>query len=111
MKRKTRSREKSDIIINAGLITFMIGLLFRIPLHSIIGKNGIGYFASVNEIFLLTLIFVSGGLAEQLQSTMRYKIKREQFKGAQRSFRCALILAIGLGIVAGLFLLVGSSFI
>lgn len=111
MKTKAGNREKSDVLINTGLITFLLVLILRIPLTSIIGANGIGYFSSVNEVFLLVALFIGGGLAETLQSTMRFKLKREQFKGAQLLFRCAVILAAGFGMAVGLLMVLLSRFV
>ncbi len=103
--------EKSNPLIHAGFIALAAGLLFRILLMSLIGEEGVGYFAPVNEIFVLCSLFITYGLAEATHSLVKYRIKREQYKSARRIFKCAALLALLFGVAAGFLILLGNRFI
>ncbi len=106
-----KSREKSDPLIYAGFIALTAGLLFRILLMKLIGEEGVGYFAPVNEIFILCSLFITYGLAAATHSLVKYRIKREQYKSARRIFRCALTLALLFGVAACGIMLLANGFI
>lgn len=108
--RKGRMGEKTNLLMWMGVAVWVIGLLRRLPFLSLFGENGMGYFASVNEVRILATLFITVGMAETVRSMVKYRMKREQYKGAQRIFQCALFLAVVFGIAAGAFLILLSGF-
>lgn len=104
-------REKSNPLIYAGITASVAGLLFRILLMSLIGEEGVGYFAPVNEIFIVCGLFITYGLAETTHSLIKYRIKREQYKSARRVFQCALSLCLIFGVTVCGVLLFANEFI
>lgn len=103
--------EKSNPLIYAGFIALAAGLLFRILLMSLIGEEGVGFFAPVNEIFIICSLFITYGLATATHSLVKYRIKREQYKSARRIFKCASVLALLFGVAACVIILLANRFI
>lgn len=58
---------KSAIFLTiAGLITKIIGVLYKVPLLEIVGSEGLGYYQLVYPIFVFALIISSGGITTTL---------------------------------------------
>lgn len=93
MKRTTR---KDSFILIAG-ISFIGMMIFRLVMEKQIGDKGMACFGSANEIYLVLAGTVSFGLSEAVSSLVRYRIRREQYKSAQRVFGGALLLAGSIG--------------
>lgn len=74
-------------------LTALIGtLIFRIPLGYMIGDRGMACFGMANEIYLALAGAFSYGLSEAAALLVRYRIKREQFKSAQKVLRGGLFI-------------------
>ncbi len=110
-RRKIQFREKIDALLIAGILSYVISLLFRIPLTAMIGENGMGYFASVNELFMMITLFVSVGMAASVHSLIKYKMRREQYRGAQKVLRYALFMTIGFAAAVCILLLLWGDFV
>ncbi len=96
-KKKTPlSRKDFYTIVN--LAAMMGALIFRIPLGFMIGEKGLACFGTANEIFLVTAGTVSYGLMEAVAAQVRYRIKRQQYQGAGKALRGALLFGGGLGL-------------
>lgn len=98
MKRTTR---KDSFIIITG-ISFIGMMIFRLVMGKQIGDKGMACFGSANEIFLILAGTVSYGLSEAVSSLVRYRIRREQYKSAQKVFGGAVLIAGIIGAFAAL---------
>lgn len=101
MKRTTR---KDSFIITAG-ISFIGMMIFRLVMEKQIGDKGMAYFGIANEIYLVLAGTISFGLSEAVSSLVRYRIRREQYKSAQKVFKGAVLTAGILGALAALGIL------
>ena len=107
-KRTTSSRRDSYTVI--ALLTLIGALIFRIPLEHLIGDNGIAYFGTANEIYLVVAGTISYGLSEAVAILVRYRVRREQFKSAERVLSGALVFGGGIGLILSiLFGFLGHS--
>ncbi|MDD6811702.1 MAG: polysaccharide biosynthesis C-terminal domain-containing protein [Lachnospiraceae bacterium] len=103
-------RVKNNVTVYAGIITYMIGLFIRIPLSRVIGDAGIGLAAPALELsFLATFIF-SYGISRTMTGLIRYRIKREQYKSAQKVFHMAFKVALLWSVLLAAVLFVCSGF-
>ena len=98
MKRASR---KDSFIITVG-ISFIGMMIFRLVMEKQIGDKGMAYFGAANEIYLVLAGTISFGLSEAVSSLVRYRIRREQYKSAQKVFKGAVLTAGILGILAAL---------
>lgn len=101
-------RDYYTIII---LITMIGSLIFRIPLVHLIGDNGLAYFSVSNEVYLVIAGMISYGLSEAVAALVRYRVKREQFKNAQKVLSSAVILGGTVGLMISIGFGFGGNFI
>lgn len=85
---------KNNMIVYAGLIEYMLCLGIRIPLLGVIGDAGVGLFAPAFEVITLITLLFSYGISRPMIGLMRYRVKRQQYKGADRIFQTAFRLAL-----------------
>lgn len=102
---------KNRIVLSAGIVSYMLLLLLRIPLSRCIGDEGVGLFAPAFEMFLLAALVVSYGMSNAVSGLIRYRVKRERYRNAGKVFKTAFVMNLFLGIVMALFVLFFSSWI
>ncbi len=102
---------KNRIVLSAGIVSYMLLLLLRIPLSRVIGDEGVGLFAPAFELFVLTTLVVTYGMSNAMAGIIRYRVKRERYRNAVKVFRTAFVMNLFLGTVMALFLLFFSSWI
>lgn len=101
---------KNNMAASIGIIAYILSLLIRIPLAGIIGDAGVGLFAPAYEcIALITLLF-SYGISRTMAGLIRFRVKRKQFKSADKVFHTALNLSFLSGLILALVLIVFSGF-
>lgn len=105
---KLRERKGRDYYAIVGILTYVCSLIFRIPLLYMIGEKGIGYFSMANELYILLISFFSYGLMEAVKALVRFRIRRELIKSADRVMKYALILALVLGGILSVVLFLGA---
>lgn len=108
---KERKTTRKDGYVFVGMVTYVLSLIFRIPLIHLIGEEGVGYFGIVYELYVIIGYFFSYGLTEATASLVRYRVKREQYKNAGRVLREAIIIAGITGAMLSLGLSVLGSFL
>lgn len=113
---KTRKSEpnflvQGSILAVASIISRIIGLLYRIPLKSIIGDIGNDYYGTAMEIYSILLLISSYSLPVAVSKLVSARVARGQHKNAYRIFKGALLFALVSGITAGLIVFFGADFI
>ena len=101
-RKRRNSALRKDNYITVLIIAFIGALIFRIPLGNIIGEKGLAYFGTANELCILLAGIIGYGLMEATAVLVRYRIKRDQMKSAQKIVSTALLLSMLLGILIGL---------
>ena len=81
---------RMPFIQSAGVLSYILLLVMRIPLSRNIGDAGMGLFAPAFEIFLLVTFLTSYSMAGAMTGVIRYRVKREQHKNARRVFGAVL---------------------
>ncbi len=94
---------QAGILAAAGIITKIIGLLYRSPLTSIIGLEGNGYYSTAINIYTIILLISSYSIPSAISKVIAQRLAFHEYKNAQRIFHCALIYVIVVGGVASLF--------
>ena len=94
----------------AGLICKVVGVMYRIPLASGIGAQGIGIYQQVFPSYNLMLTISSAGIPVAISRMVAGYVAQRDVRNAQRVFRVSLILLTVLGVVmTGLMLLFSGS--
>lgn len=110
-KKKGRASNKIDGFAITAIFSVILLLLFRIPLVGIIGDNGIAYFSVANEIFLISTLFISYGISQAVSGLVRYRMRREQFRNAQKILQGALLLTAMIGLSGALLVFFLAGFL
>lgn len=93
----------------AGIITRLIGMIYRIPVTNIIGDKGNGYYASAYYIYNIMLLISSYSLPLAISKVVSARLSKRQYKNAARVFRGGLLFASVTGGIAGLIVLFGAD--
>ncbi len=102
---------QGSILAAASIISRVIGLIYRIPLTNIIGKQGNDYYGVAFEIYNIMLIISSYSIPLALSKLVATRMAKGQAKNAYRVFWGALVFAIITGGAAGLFAFFGADFL
>lgn len=103
MKLKFKNKHiKNQMVLTAGLWTYMIWLLMRIPLSRVIGDAGMGLVAPAFELFWLVALFTSYSMGRAMAGSIRYRVKREQYRNAGKVFKAAFVNNLIVSVVLAL---------
>lgn len=102
---------KNPLVQYAGILSYAILLIMRIPLVRVIGDAGVGLFAPAFEIFFLITLFTSYSMTGAMSSIIRYRVKREQYKSAKTAFRAAFLMNLMISAVFAVLIVIFSAFI
>lgn len=86
----------------AGLITKLLGAVFRIPLTNVIGASGMGYYQTAYPIYVLLLSISTSGLPTAISRMVAERRAQEQYYEAQRVFKLSFYFMLCLGVVTGI---------
>lgn len=97
-------REKSFVLNTAILFVAMfltkgLGAVLKIPLGNILGGEGMGYYTTAYSIFTPVLAFSCSGIPTIVTRATAQNISLKRYKDVSRLRRCALILALAVGLV------------
>jgi len=94
---------QAGILAAAGMISRIIGLLYRGPLTSIIGDEGNGYYTSAYNIYTIILLISSYSIPAAVSKVIAQKLAVKEYRNAHRIFVCSLWYVMVVGGVASLF--------
>lgn len=110
-KREGAFLVQGAILASAGIITKIIGVIYRIPLINIMGDQGQAYYGIAFEIYAIALLLTSYSLPLAVSKLVSARVAKGERRNAFRVFKAALIFAITAGTVIGLIVFFGSDFI
>lgn len=112
----TKNKDKNflvqgSILAIAGVVTKVIGLIYRIPLNNIAGNEGMGYYSAAFSIYTVALMLTSYSLPLAVSKLVSERIGKGQYKNAYKVFREALAFALAAGGFVSLLIFFGADFI
>ncbi len=102
---------QGTILASAGIITKIIGFLYRIPMANILGDQGNGIYSVAFGIYNIALTLSSYSLPQAVSKLIAEKIALKEEKNKMKVFRCALIFAVLAGAAAFAVLWFGADFL
>ncbi len=99
------------ILASAGIITKIIGVIYRIPLINIMGDQGQGYYGVAFEIYAIALLLTSYSLPLAVSKLVSARVSKGERRNAYKVFKAALMFAITAGTAIGLIVFFGAGFI
>ena len=100
---------QGSILAGAGLITKVIGFIYRIPMANIMGNNGNGLYSVSFGIYNIALTLSSYSMPLAVSKLLSARLAKKQFKNARRLFADAFLFALLSGLIAALILYLGAS--
>ncbi|MDD3206261.1 MAG: polysaccharide biosynthesis protein [Lachnospiraceae bacterium] len=91
---------QGSILAVAGLITRIIGLLYRIPMANMLGEEGNGIYSVAFGIYNITLTLSSYSLPLAVSKLISQRSVNKEYRNAFHIFRNALIFALIVGSIA-----------
>ena len=101
---------QGGILATAGIISRLIGLLYRVPLTNIIGDEGNGLYAAAFQIYSIMLLISSYSLPLAVSKLVSSRAAKGQYKNARKIFRGAFIFALISGGVVTVIVFFGADF-
>ncbi len=102
---------QAGILAIAGVISRIIGLLYRSPLTVIIGDEGNGYFSTAYNFYGIVLLISSYSIPSAISRILSGKIAVKEYRNAHKIFRSALIYVAIVGFLGALLLFFGADFL
>ena len=94
---------QAGILAAAGVITRIIGILYRSPLVAIIGDEGNGYYSAAYTIYTIILLVSTNGIPSAVSKIVAGKLAKKEYKNAHKIFMgafCYVTIAGGLASMA-----------
>ena len=99
------------ILSAAGIIVKILGAIFRIPLSSVIGSEGMGLYQLAYPLYSFLLVISSAGFPVAISRLVAQAVNHGDYKLAERTFKLSRKLMFTLGFVAMIAMLLLSDFI
>ncbi len=100
---------QAGILAAAGLISRIIGLLYRSPLAAVIGDLGSGYYQAAYSIYTIVLLISSYSIPSAISKVIAQKLAVKEYRNAHRVFLCSTWYVLAIGGIASLFLFFGAG--
>ena len=100
---------QASILAIAGMISRVIGVLYRSPLTAVIGDEGNGYYSAAYAIYAIILLISSYSIPSAMSKIIAQKLAVKEYKSAQKIFRCALVYVSVVGGIGSLVLFFGAN--
>ena len=109
-QRKNNFIVQGSILAIAGIISRIIGMLFRIPMLSIIGEDGMGVYSTAYSVYNILLMISSYSLPQAVSKLISVKNAQKQYRNVRQIFWMSLIFGAFLGFIAAVVMTAGAEF-
>lgn len=100
---------QAGILAGAGIVSRIIGLLYRSPLYQILGDEGNGYYGSAYAIYAMVIMIATYSIPTAVSKLVAGKIAMGQYKSSRRIYYCTFIYVVIAGAVAALITYFGAE--
>ncbi len=102
---------QAAILAGAGILSRIIGLLYRSPLYQIIGDEGNGYYGTAYAIYSIILLISTYSIPTAVSKMISARMALGEYKNARRIFKCTFIYVIIIGGLAALITYVFAPYL
>lgn len=97
------------ILAAAGILTKIIGFVYRIPMANLLGDQGNGIYSVAFGIYNIALTLSSYSLPLAVSKLVSYRVAKKEYRNARRVFRDSLFFALIVGTAACVLLYAGAD--
>ncbi len=101
---------QAAFLMAAQLVCSVVGLLYRSPLHLIMGDVGDGYYTFAYEWYTIILLISSYSIPSAISKVMSERLAVGQYRNAQRVFYVSLLYVLAVGGIGALAAFFGGPF-
>ena len=109
--RKNNFLMQGGILAMAGIISRLIGILFRIPMVHIIGDAGMGVYSTAYSIYNILLLISSYSLPMAVSRLISARLSLKQYRNARQIFLLSFLFGAALGLAAAAVMFFGADFL
>ncbi len=109
--KKSSLLKNTSVLMVATLVSRVIGLLYRSPLGAAIGTEGLGYYGTASNVYVILLLISSYSIPMAVSKIVSERLALKQYENAQRVFHGALIYAAIVGGIAALAAFFGGKYL
>ncbi len=102
--------KQAAFLMTAQMISSVIGLLYRSPLHHMMGDLGDGYYQFAYEWYTIILLIASYSIPSAVSKVMAERLAVGQYRNAQKVFKAALLYVTAAGLIGALVAFFGAPF-
>lgn len=107
---KEKSFVKGALILAlAGMLTKLLGAVYRIPLYNLIGDVGVGYFQMAYPIYAALLAISTAGIPIAISKMVAERMAKDNSVAAMQVLKIALTLMLSTGLFFSLLLYYGAE--
>lgn len=97
------------VLAVAGIVSKILGAIYRIPLGQLITSEGMGYYQTAYQLYILLLSFSSSVIPIAISKLVSEKIGMGRRYEAHKIFRVSFILLVSLGAFFSVSLFIGAQ--
>ena len=109
-QRKNQYLVQGSILAIASIITRIIGMLYKIPMTIMIGREGMAYYNTAYEIYSIVLILSSLSIPLALSKLISAREQNNEYRTSSRIFRLTMMFAGVTGGAASLIIWFGAGY-
>lgn len=100
--------KNASFLMVAALVSKIIGLIYKSPLSSTMGKESFGCFQFAQNVYFILLMIASFSIPQAVSKIMAERLAFKRYRDAQRIFKGALLYAVVMGGVVAIICVVGA---
>ena len=101
--------KNASFLMVAALISKIIGLIYKSPLSSLLGRESFACFQFAQNVYFILLMIASFSIPQAVSKIMSERIAFKRYRDAQRVFKGALLYAVIAGGIVALICVFGAS--
>lgn len=101
--------KNASFLMVAALISKIIGMIYKSPLSSLLGRESFACFQFAQNVYFILLMIASFSIPQAVSKIMSERIAFKRYRDAQRVFKGALIYAVISGGIVALICVFGAS--
>ncbi|MCR5295759.1 MAG: polysaccharide biosynthesis protein [Lachnospiraceae bacterium] len=109
-KKNSNVVREAAFLMAAQMICSVIGLIYRSPMHLIIGDIGDGYYQYAYEWYAIILLLSSYSIPSALSKVMADRLAKHQYRNAQKVFYASIAYVLVVGGIGALAAFFGAPF-
>lgn len=111
MEQKNTIMRNASFLMIAAMVSKIIGILYKSPLSTIVGGEGMGYVSLAQNAYMILLMIASFSIPQAVSKLISERIAFRDYRNAQRIFKGSMLYAVIVGGAVAMICLFGAQLI